>query len=180
LIGDPALRLRLARQARRLALERFDWERLGELQRSILAELAGSPLVIRPAGEPDIPELDRIQRSSPEAVLWEPQGYLAYDCLVAELDGRVVGFVVCRILDDKEGEVLSLVVDPPFRRRGIGKRLMLQVLGRSRESWFLEVRQSNSPALILYRNLGFQEISRRPNYYQDTGETAVVMRRFSC
>ena len=105
---------------------------------------------------------------------------MAYDCLVAELDGRVVGFVVCRILDDKEGEVLSLVVDPPFRRRGIGKRLMLQVLGRSRESWFLEVRQSNSPALILYRNLGFQEISRRPNYYQDTGETAVVMRRFSC
>jgi ribosomal-protein-alanine acetyltransferase len=180
LLSDPALRLGLARQARRLALERFDWERLGELQRAILAELAGSPLLIRAAGEPDIPELDRIQKSSPEAVLWEPQGYLAYDCLVAELNGRVVGFVVCRILDDKEGEVLSLVVDPPFRRRGIAKRLMLEVLSRARESWFLEVRQSNSPALILYRNLGFQEISRRPNYYQDTGETAVVMRRFSC
>jgi ribosomal-protein-alanine acetyltransferase len=180
LLGDPALRLRLARQARRLAQERFDWERLGVLQRTILSDLAGPPLVIRPAGELDIPELDRIQNSSPEAVLWEPQGYLAYDCLVAELDGRVVGFLVCRILDDKEGEVLSLVVDPPFRRRGIAKRLMLHVLSGSPESWFLEVRQSNSPALILYEKLGFQEISRRPNYYQDTGETAVVMRRFSC
>jgi ribosomal-protein-alanine acetyltransferase len=180
LLNDPALRLSLARQARRLALDRFDWERLGELQCAILAELAGPPLIIRPAGEPDIPELDRIQKSSPEAVLWEPQGYLAYDCLVAELDGRVVGFLVCRILDDKEGEVLSLVVDPPFRRRGIAKRLMLNVLSGPPESWFLEVRQSNSPALKLYEKLGFQEIARRPNYYQDTGETAVVMRRISC
>jgi ribosomal protein S18 acetylase RimI-like enzyme len=57
---------------------------------------------------------------------------------------------------------------------------MLHVLARSPGSWFLEVRESNSAALNLYRNMGFQEVSRRPNYYQDTGETAVVMKLQSC
>ena len=180
LLADPALRLRMASQARRVAEEHFDWKRLGELQRGILARIAPSPLTIRPATEPDLADLDRIQKSSPEAVLWEPQGYLAYDCLVAELDGRVAGFVVCRTPVDGESEVLSLVVDPPLRRHGIGRRLMLHVLAGSPGTWFLEVRQSNAPALNLYKNLGFEEIARRPNYYQDTGETAVVMRRQSC
>ncbi|MGA2328550.1 MAG: GNAT family N-acetyltransferase [Bryobacteraceae bacterium] len=180
LLADPALRLRMARQARRLAEERFDWKRLGQLQRSLLAEIAPSPLVIRPACEHDVVDLDRIQKSSPEAVLWEPRTYLAYDCLVAELGGHVVGFVVCRAPVHDESEVLSLVVDPPMRRRGIAKRLMLHVLGRWPGTWFLEVRESNSPAISLYRNLDFQEIARRSDYYQDTGETAVVMRRHSC
>jgi ribosomal protein S18 acetylase RimI-like enzyme len=180
LLADPALRLRMAREARRVAEEHFDWKRLGDRQRSVLAGIAPSPLAIRPAAEHDVADLDRIQKSSPEAVLWEPQGYLAYDCLVAELAGRVVGFVVCRTPIDGESEVLSLVVDPPLRRHGIGRRLMLHVLGRSPGSWFLEVRESNAPALNLYKNLNFEEIARRPNYYQDTGETAVVMRRQSC
>jgi polysaccharide biosynthesis protein PslH len=180
LLADPALRLRVARQARRVAEEHFDWKRLGDRQRSVLAAIAPSPLAIRPATEHDIADLDRIQKSSPEAVLWEPQGYLAYDCLVAELAGRVVGFVVCRTPVDGESEVLSLVVDPPLRRHGIGRRLMLHVLGRSPGTWFLEVRESNTPAISLYNNLDFEEIARRPNYYQDTGETAVVMRRQSC
>lgn len=180
LLADTDLRLRMARQARRVAEEHFDWKRLGDRQRSVLTGIAPSPLVIRPAGQHDIADLDRIQKSSPEAVLWEPQGYLAYDCLVAELAGRVVGFVVCRTPVDGESEVLSLVVDPPLRRHGIGRRLMLHVLGGTPGTWFLEVRQSNAPALNLYKNLNFEEIARRPNYYQDTGETAVVMRRQSC
>jgi ribosomal-protein-alanine N-acetyltransferase len=49
-----------------------------------------------------------------------------------------------------------------------------------RADWFLEVRESNEAARALYRQHGFEEVSIRPNYYQDTGETAVVMRRHSC
>lgn len=180
LLDDPALRSRMAKAAWRVAEEHFDWERLGELQRAVLAGLTSPPLVIRPAAERDIGDLDRIQKSSPEAVLWEPQGYLAYDCRVAELDGRVVGFAVCRSVIEGESEVLSLVVDPAMRRRGIGKHLMLEVLGSAPGSWFLEVRESNLAARKLYEQLNFLEIARRPNYYQDTGETAVVMRRYSC
>jgi ribosomal protein S18 acetylase RimI-like enzyme len=42
---------------------------------------------------------------------------------------------------------------------------------------FLEVRESNAPALALYGALGFTELARRARYYADTGEDAVVMQR---
>jgi ribosomal-protein-alanine acetyltransferase len=137
-------------------------------------------VVVRPAAAQDVPALDRIQRLSPGAVLWEPASYLSYDCRVAEVEGRVAGFVVCRALAGTESEVLSLVVDPDARRRGIGTRLMRAVLGEAPQTtWYLEVRESNWPARNLYRKLGFQDVASRVNYYQDSGETAVVMRRQS-
>ena len=180
LARDPDLRRRLAGEARRLAEERFGWTRIGVLEREVLREIVNPPLLIRKAKEADVPELDRIQRASPEAVLWEPSGYLAYDCLVAESRGAVAGFLVCRALAADEAEVLSLVVDPKLRRRGVAQTLMREVLGHKRGTWYLEVRESNWPARNLYRKLGFEDISVRPDYYQDTGETAVVMRLKPC
>ncbi len=136
------------------------------------------PVTIRKASEADIAELDRIQHLSSGAVIWEPSSYLAYDCRVAELNGKVAGFVVCRMLPQGESEVLSLVVDPAARRRGVGTRLMQAVLDQApATTWYLEVRESNWPARKLYIKLGFLDVATRPNYYQDTGETAVVMRR---
>jgi ribosomal-protein-alanine acetyltransferase len=181
LLGDPGLRRRLAQAARRLAEERYDWTHIGALERSLLREIVERPPTIRPARKEDVPELDRIQRLSPEAVLWEPSAYLSYDCRVAELGARVAGFVVCRTLSADEAEILSLVVDPEVRRRGVGSRLMRQVLDhRTGTTWYLEVRESNQRARNLYRKLGFDDISLRPAYYQDTGEAAVVMRLKPC
>jgi ribosomal-protein-alanine N-acetyltransferase len=158
----------------------FDWEKIGAAQRDVLRQIIEPPLVIRQAAEGDLPHLDRIQHASPEAVLWEPHSYLSYDCRVAELGGRVAGFVVCRTLAADEAEVLSLVVDPNLRRRGIGLSLMRQALDHKPGTWYLEVRESNWPARRLYGRLGFEDISLRPHYYQDTGETAVVMRLKPC
>ncbi len=181
LLGDPELRRRLAQAARRVAEERFDWKRIGVLERSLLREIVERPPLIRPARKDDVPELDRIQRLSPEAVLWEASGYLAYDCRVAELRGKVAGFVVCRRLSSDEAEVLSLVVDPDMRNRGIASRLMREMLDhRAGTTWYLEVRESNRRARNLYRKLGFEDVSLRPAYYQDTGEAAVVMRLKPC
>jgi len=181
LLGDPDLRRRLAREARRLAEERFDWKCIGVAERALLREIVERPPTIRPARKADIPELDRIQRLAPEAVLWDASGYLAYDCRVAELRGRIAGFVVCRKLSDDEAEVLSLVVDPDVRRRGVGALLMHEALDHlAGRTWYLEVRESNQPARKLYRKLGFQDIDLRPAYYQDTGEAAVVMRLKPC
>jgi len=180
LFEDAVLRCRIAVAARRIAVERFDWKRIGALERDLLREVSEPPLVVRRAHEEDIPELDRIQRASPEAVLWEPHSYLAYDCRVAELGGRIAGFVVVRSVMPGESEVLSLVVDPAVRRRGFGAHLMREVLGPSPETWYLEVREANWPARNLYKKLGFEEVGVRPSYYQDTGETAVVMRLKPC
>jgi ribosomal-protein-alanine N-acetyltransferase len=156
------------------------WKSIGLRQREALREITDPPLVIRRAAEADVPALDRIQLASPEAVLWDPHSYLAYDCRVAELAGRVAGFVVCRMLAAGESEVLSLLVDPALRRRGIGLALMRQTLDHSPGTWYLEVRESNWAARKLYGRLGFEDISLRQHYYQDTGETAVVMRLKPC
>lgn len=147
----------------------------------IYRELIEPPVTVRRAVESDVDDLDRIQRLCAEAVIWEAHTYLSYDCRVAETDGCVCGFVVTRTLPGGECEVLSLVVDPASRRRGIGTRLMREVLAEARAAtWYLEVRESNWAARNLYTKLGFEAIGTRANYYQDTGETAVVMRLQSC
>jgi len=156
------------------------WEALGRRRCALYHELIDLPVSVRRAAGSDIPDLDRIQRASPGAVLWEPHTYLSYDCLVAVIGRRVIGFVVCRALAEAEWEVLSLVVDPEVRRRGVGTRLMREVMGHQPGRWFLEVRESNSPARNLYKKLGFEDVATRADYYQDTGETAVVMRLESC
>ncbi len=92
----------------------------------------------------------------------------------------MAGFIVTRTLGERESEILSLVVDRELRRCGIASRLMADLLSRSCVTWFLEVRESNRPARRLYAKLGFEEVARRTGYYQDNGETAVVMRRRSC
>jgi ribosomal-protein-alanine N-acetyltransferase len=75
---------------------------------------------------------------------------------------------------------LNLAVDPSFRRQGIARRLLDQVLGSAPGSeWFLEVRESNIAALNLYKELGFQLSGRREDYYRDPHEAAIVMRFFS-
>ncbi len=180
LLDDHELRERIAAEARCVAEKEFDWTHLGALQRRLYRELLGGDPPIRPARPEDVPELDRIQRLSPEAVLWDPNAYLGYECRVAESGGRIAGFIVFRKSGEVEGEVLSLIVDPAFRRCGIGARLLEDAMRGSRAEWFLEVRESNWPARNLYRKYGFVEVSHRPKYYQDNGETAVVMRRQSC
>ena len=180
LMADPELRRKLARAARLEAEAHFDWQKLGELQSEVWRELAPPKVEFRPAGEGDLPEIGRIQEASPGGVAWDPQSYLGQDCRVLALGERVAGFVVARKLAEGEFEILNLAVDPEFHRRGVATFLLREVVERSPGSWFLEVRESNRAARNLYSKFGFQEVARRPKYYQDTGEDAVVMRRESC
>jgi ribosomal-protein-alanine acetyltransferase len=176
LLDDHPTRGAIAESARHIAEERYDWTRLGELQRGLYRELAGSMVAIRMARESDVEAMDRIQRLAPEAVMWEPHTYLGYECRVAEAEGRVVGFIVCRSAGETEAEVLSLIVHPEMRRRGIAARLLEEAMRGTRATWYLEVRESNWPARKLYRKYGFEDVSTRQKYYHDNGETAVVMR----
>ena len=130
--------------------------------------------MIRAARPEDLPALAAIQRSSPEAAPWDPAGY---EILVAELDNRVVGFLVTRTVTDGELEILNLAVAPPYRRRGIARSLVKLVLSGT---VFLEVRESNSAALAFYKSLGFQELSWRHEYYTDPPEGAIVLKFYSC
>jgi ribosomal-protein-alanine N-acetyltransferase len=120
-----------------------------------------------------------IQASSPEASQWQPASYLDNDCLVAIVEGRVVGFLATRSTARDEGEILNLAVEPQFRRRGVGRILIETLLASSRRAWFLEVREFNYAAINLYKTLGFLPTGRRENYYHDPLQAAIVMRVFS-
>jgi ribosomal-protein-alanine N-acetyltransferase len=62
-----------------------------------------------------------------------------------------------------------------YRRLGLG-RLLLEAGTRGGKNVFLEVRESNSVAVQLYKNAGFIEIARRREYYDNPAESAIVMR----
>ena len=93
------------------------------------------------------------------------------------------GFVLYRLAAD-EAEILSVAVDPAYRRRGIGKTLLENTLRHvyrdGAQSIHLEVEDSNHAAIGLYRGAEFRESGRRAGYYTQGRETpggALVMLR---
>jgi ribosomal-protein-alanine N-acetyltransferase len=78
-----------------------------------------------------------------------------------------------------EMHILNLAVHPSHRRRGIARRLLSEGLAQARtlgaELAWLEVRPSNAPARALYESFGFKEVGRRPGYYDDTQEDALLL-----
>jgi len=128
----------------------------------------------------DLEEIGRIQASCPEAAQWNVPEYPQYEFRVAELGGRVVGFLVWRAVAEGEREILNLAVAPEFRRQGVARQLITGVLSGS---IYLEVRESNAAGRIFYNSIGFQEIAIRRNYYKTDGgesESAIVMKFHSC
>jgi N6-L-threonylcarbamoyladenine synthase/ribosomal-protein-alanine N-acetyltransferase len=79
-----------------------------------------------------------------------------------------------------EADIRTIAVAPHARRHGLGRALMLALIGEARKRGardvFLEVRADNPGAQTLYRTLGFEEIGVRPRYYQPDGVDAIVMR----
>lgn len=99
------------------------------------------------------------------------------------LRSGTAGFIIIRIAAG-ESEVLTIAVRPQDRGRGYGRLLMEEAARRAyrdrAETMFLEVDESNRPAVALYRSLGFETVGQRSSYYRrddGTGGTALVMRR---
>jgi ribosomal-protein-alanine N-acetyltransferase len=137
-------------------------------------------LLVRPVTAEDLDAIGRIQSASPEAAQWNLGAYLEFECAVAII-GQVVGFLAVRQTAPDEREILNLAVDPAYRRRGVARRLIEQQLmerrlGQGEGSWFLEVRESNEPAIRLYESLGFRASGRREGYYNNPVEAGIVMR----
>lgn len=118
-----------------------------------------------------------------EALLHQPTvfGFLAVE--TGRPRGGSVGFVLARLAAG-EAEILTVAVSRASRRQGLGRRLMDAVLrelhAQRAEALFLEVDETNAPAIALYRRLGFDQVARREGYYSGPGGTksgALVMRR---
>ncbi len=102
-----------------------------------------------------------------------PDGFL-----IAEMDGRIVGYVLGVLRWGATGHILAIAVDPPYQRQRVGSALMTRILDRLRAKGAkcirLEARKSNWAAQQFYLKLGFQLREEIPYYYED-GETAIAM-----
>jgi ribosomal-protein-alanine acetyltransferase len=97
---------------------------------------------------------------------------------VCEREGKVVALVQWRNLGE-EAEVLDVAVAAKHRRQGNARFLLEEFLRLLQQHGmrgvFLEVRESNVPAIALYRKLGFSTLGRRPNYYRQPDESAILL-----
>ena len=104
-----------------------------------------------------------------------------HEFLAAEVNGEVVGYagMMC-VLD--EGYISNVAVSPQYRRNGIGRALVAEMLRRAecRQLSFvtLEVREHNDGAIALYSEAGFVPVGTRKNYYERPREDAVLMTLF--
>lgn len=99
--------------------------------------------------------------------------------LVAELDGKAVGFCVLHHFCD-DGEIFNLAVHKELRRKNLGNALLNTVIeiGKKKgvKHFYLEVRESNIAAINLYSNNGFEEVGRRKDYYDYPREDGLIYR----
>jgi ribosomal-protein-alanine N-acetyltransferase len=140
---------------------------------------------MRMADVPGVHEVERLSFATPwpaHAFEQELTGNRLARYVVARAGSgpmeRVVGFAGVWLMVD-EAHITTFGVHPDWRRQGIGRRLMVRLLElagdlRARRMT-LEVRAGNLAAQELYRGFGFDIAGRRPRYYTDDGEDALVM-----
>jgi ribosomal-protein-alanine N-acetyltransferase len=142
---------------------------------------------IRQATAADIAALRGVEAHAATAAHWTAEtweqvfhpGGLPRLALVWEEGTSLVAFVIVLCLDT-EWEIENIVVTGSARRRGLGARLLGEVLRRAREAGagavFLEVRESNQAARALYERWDFVGSGRRAGYYADPPEDAILYR----
>ena len=152
----------------------------------MIMPMAEPPTTIRDMLHEDLSMVSDIERRSYEF----PWSHGVFrDCLLAGYQNivlireeQVAGYAVLSVAAG-EAHILNICVDPAFRARGYGEKLLDELLFRARAAQvrqiFLEVRPSNDTALALYRKKGFHQVANRPAYYQasEGREDAAVLAK---
>ena len=116
---------------------------------------------------------------SENSVAYELTNKLAYWLVALEGD-TVVGYIGSQTVME-ETDMMNVAVHPDYRRKGIAEALVNGLVEALKERGShcltLEVRASNEPAKSLYEKLGFSQIGRRPNYYRNPREDALILRK---
>src|SRR5215470_11438812 len=143
-----------------------------------------SSIKLRPIVTADLPRIQLLAKSCPEAAQWIPS---EFELSIGDVHGWVIGdreilfgFLAVRaIAAAEEMELLNLAVGPHWRRKGYASALLNAALQECREQGqeavFLEVRESNVRALSFYKKHGFAQTGKRPNYYRNPEEAALTM-----
>ena len=131
---------------------------------------------------PQVAELEKICFSQPwseKSVAGELDNPQAL-WLVAMEGDRLAGYVGSQTVMD-ETDMMNIAVHPDFRHQGIATGLVVDLISalklRGSHCLTLEVRASNEPAKALYEKMGFRMVGRRPGYYQNPREDALILRK---
>ena len=148
-----------------------------------------TPWTVRPASSADAEAILTLEQACAEAPHWSPavwQRILSYEeaqqparaTFIAERSSGILGFAVVNCAATV-AELESIAVHPSTRCQGIGKALCHAAFDWSRSAGAavieLEVRASSLAAHALYASLGFTEQGRRPGYYRDPSDDAILM-----
>ena len=143
----------------------------------------GQPLRLEQITESDIPAVLALEKKVNGAP-WSEQAFrneLGHPhgiFLVARLGEKVVGYGGVWLVID-EAHITTVAVADEYRRQGIGKEIVLNLMDQARKRGMtcstLEVRAGNLAAITLYENLGFATTATRKGYYPDNKEDALVM-----
>ncbi|MCO6552880.1 MAG: ribosomal protein S18-alanine N-acetyltransferase [Gilliamella sp.] len=124
------------------------------------------------------------------AIPWSKQTFFSnqgerYLNFKITINNQIVGFCICQYVAD-EANLFNIAIHPDFRKQGLARELLNHLIDAlitikspcPISTLWLEVRQSNTPAIKLYHTLGFNQITIRKNYYPTTNgkqEDAIIM-----
>ncbi len=95
--------------------------------------------------------------------------------------GDLVVAYVCFWFVADEIHIINIAVSLEYRGQGIGTKLLQEVFSEGRKKQckvaVLEAHPSNQKAILFYRRSGFKVVGRRPGYYSETGENALIMSK---
>ena len=143
---------------------------------------SGKEFELRPIGAADLEAVAEIE-SLCFAEPWSAGAleFLLSDAamgVVAICDGRIAAYCGMALAPD-EGQITNVAVHPDFRRRGLGRAILLYLKEEARARGLLqialEVRVSNEAAIALYESEKFYVAGRRKNFYRNPTEDALVM-----
>lgn len=142
-------------------------------------------MMIEPMNASHVPQIAQLEKRcfsdpwSEKSIASELENPLSV-WLVAVDGGQLIGYVGSQTVLG-ETDMMNLAVAPEVRRQGTGRALVLALVDALTEkgshSLMLEVRVSNTPAQKLYESLGFSQVGRRPKYYVNPREDALILRK---
>ena len=142
-------------------------------------------MMIEPMNASHVPQIAQLEKRcfsdpwSEKSIASELENPLSV-WLVAVDGGQLIGYVGSQTVLG-ETDMMNLAVAPEARRQGTGRALVLALVDalteRGSHSLMLEVRVSNISAQKLYESLGFSQVGRRPKYYVNPREDALILRK---
>ena len=142
-------------------------------------------MMIEPMNASHVPQIAQLEKRcfsdpwSEKSIASELENPLSV-WLVAVDGGQLIGYVGSQTVLG-ETDMMNLAVAPEARRQGTGRALVLALVDALTEkgshSLMLEVRVSNTPAQKLYESMGFSQVGRRPKYYVNPREDALILRK---